>query len=165
MQNYKCRNKEEQMKKYRRTNAEIQKDKKYLGDWKLKPRNPVFSSFRCELHKEGESLPDQRNAGEVLIMWIVHCCQQYIIHSSLIKEIRMKWWKRWTTFSVVNHLGPSLSADFFFLLLGPAPPSLGLRRTWKVTAPLLAWSWTKKLSILTQNHNSHPLWPKTQCMH
>ena len=37
-----------------------------------------------------------------------------------------------------HHLPPSLSADFFFLLLGPAPPSLGLRRTWKVTAPLLA---------------------------
>ena len=72
MQNYKCRNKEEQMKKYRRTNAEIQKDKKYLGDWKLEPGNPVFSSFRCELHKEGESLSDQRNADEVRIMCIVH---------------------------------------------------------------------------------------------
>ena len=68
---------------------------------------------------------------------------------SLIKEIRMSDYnyvnsallstyidqrntdeivKSCLTFSV-NHLGPSLSADFFFLLLGPAPPSLGLRRT------------------------------------
>ena len=64
MQKYKITNTE--IQKYRRTNAEIQKDKKYLGDWKLEPRNPVFSSFRCELHKEGESLPDQRITDEVV---------------------------------------------------------------------------------------------------
>ena len=71
MQKYKITNAEIQklqMQKYRRTNAEIRKDKKYLGDRKLEPRNPVFSSFWCELHKEGESLPDQRNTDEVLIV-------------------------------------------------------------------------------------------------
>ena len=39
-------------------------EKGYLGDWKLKPCNPVFSSFWCELHKEWEPLPDEGNTDE-----------------------------------------------------------------------------------------------------
>ena len=47
---------------HKNKNTRIGKVQMYLSDRELKPCNPVFSSFRCELYKEGKSLPDERDA-------------------------------------------------------------------------------------------------------